>query len=68
MTSSPVSGLDGHFCFGYDGGTFIECLVDFVQFVLLSLQFVTVDVYNQVVEPFDLTFHLPRFTGCTLIV
>lgn len=66
--SSPVSCLYGHLRLGYDGRTFIQSLVDFVQLILLSLQFVTVDVYNQVVEPLHLIFHLPCFTGRSLIV
>lgn len=68
IISSPVSCLNSHLSLGYGGRAVVQLLVDRVQLVLLSLQFVAVNVYNQVVEPLHLTFHLPSLTGCCLIV
>lgn len=66
--ASPVGCLYGHSSFGYGGGAVVELLVDLVELVLLSLELVAVDVYNQVVESFHLGFHLPSFTGRCLVV
>lgn len=68
FVSSPSSRLYGHLGLGYGGGAVIQLLVDLVKLVLLSFQFVAIDVYNQVVEPFHLIFHLPSFTGRRLVV
>lgn len=64
----PVCSPGCHLGLGDGWGIFIYFLVNFIDFVLLGLQFLVVGVHDELVQPFHLLLHLRGFLGHALVI